>query len=326
MTIDPAASGSGASGSGSSGADASGPDAHLDPDLMADLYDGLLDPGAAEAARRHLAGCAACADDFALITMDSGEFAGSPPLAAFATTEPIPAEVAIRIEAALHREPPLTPLAAPTTAPHHTAAPRRTRRFRLLLGSLAGASLVVAGAFAGIAALNGSSENKGAATSTAQRAAGGSSEGNLFSDTSPNGSRVGAAPNAAPSRAPGDASSSHGSAVGPDAAGSGNLAVPNVDAQAEQLLAKAGQSQPQAAGSTGGARTELGPSVCAPAGFQDIVPLAMAPITFQGRAAELLVYPKPADAAYAEVYVVAAGGCAGAASGDVLYSSVIPRP
>lgn len=326
MTIDPAASEPPTSELPTSGGAASGPDTHLDPDLMADLYDGLLDADAAEAAQRHLAGCARCVEDFALITMDSAVFAEDSPLAVFAAPEPIPTEVAIRVEAALHREPPLTPMASPTSAPHHSAAPRRNRRFRLVLGSLAGATLVIAGAFAGITALNSSSSqsSNSASGSTADKVAGKSSEGELFSSNSPDGSRVGAAPNAAPNSVPG-ASSSGPAAAAPSAAGSGQLGLNSIQAQAEQLLAKAGQTQPQAAGSTGGNKTEPGAAVCAPSGFQNIVPLAMTPITYQGRAAELLVYPKLGDATAAEVYVVAAGGCSGTASGDVLYSTVVPR-
>jgi hypothetical protein len=313
MTIDPAASAPGAPG----------PDGHLDPELMADLYDGLLDDDAAEAARRHLAGCAACADDFALITMDSGVSGQDSPFAAFAAPVPIPTEVAIRIEAALHREPPLTPTAPPTAAPHHSAAPRKTRRFRLVFGSLAGATLVIAGVFGGIAALHHSSESKSSQTSTAS---GKSSEGGLFSSGSSNDSQVGAAPNAAPNSEPGGASNTREPDRAPSPAGSGNLALTSIEAQAEQLLAKAGQTQPHAAGSTRSGAPDLGSSVCAPAGFRDITPLAEASITYQGRPAELLVYPKLGDPTRADVYVVAAGGCAGAASGDVLYSTVVPRP
>ncbi|MFL6116244.1 MAG: anti-sigma factor family protein [Catenulispora sp.] len=282
---------------------ASGPDTHLDPDRMADLYDGLLDHDAAEAARLHLASCPRCADDFALIAVDSG-------LSDLLAPEPIPEAVAIRVEAALHREP---PLAAPSSAPQHAASDltRRTRRFRLI-SSLAGATLVIAGAFAGISALTsgGSSSgtsDKGASSYAADR-------GN-----SPAG-RVPAA----------------GSAIGPNRLDSSEPAplAPNdsaasIRAQAEQLLKTSAlgnpaQSGPQsAAGSPEKAQGER--ITCPPDGFQNTSPLGMASITYQGRPAELLVYAKPGDDATAAVYVVAAAGCTAQGPGTVLYSTEVPR-
>src|SRR5690348_18488843 len=136
MTIDPAAS---------------GPDTHLDPDLLADLAEGLLGDRAGDVARSHLASCERCAEDYALITVDSG-------LATFLTPEPIPADVMARVEAALHREPPLT---QPTPVHHAVPKPAFGRRFRLTFGALAGASLIVVGVVGGVALLNsGGTESK----------------------------------------------------------------------------------------------------------------------------------------------------------------------
>jgi anti-sigma factor RsiW len=299
---------------------ASGPDAHLDPDQMADLYDGLLDHDAAEAAREHLASCTVCADDFALITMDSSWSTADSGLAAFAaaglaTPAPIPVEVAIRVEAALHREPPLTPLAAPTPAPHHSATSlgsRRTRRFRLI-GGLAGATLVIAGAFAGITALNAGGESQKNSTTSAS---GFSSRASDQLDSASGDKAAGVAPNAAPSTA------ADGGAVRPQ---SGTSAL-SVEAQAEQLLEKAGRTQPQVAGSTGNAKPGMAPFACSPAGFQNSVPLGMTAITYQGQSAELLVYPKPGDPTTASVYVVALTGCTAPAAGEVLYTTEVHRP
>ena len=283
MTIDPAAS---------------GPDTHLDPDRMADLYEGLLAPGAAQDARRHLASCRACADDFALITLDSG-------LAEFVTSEPIPAEVAIRIEAALHREPTLS---APSAGPQHSAEPRRSRRFRLVLGGLAGATLVIAGAFAGITALNSGEDHKGSLTSALSNSF--TSEESKHADSKAGGAQ---APNAVAPSAPVEVRAPNSSEA------------LSVKQQAEQLLAKSGQSQPQAEGSTGVPKGLASRFACPPAGLADISPLGMASITYQGQSAELLVYPKTGDAATATVYVVATADCTETGPGRVLFTTEVSR-
>lgn len=277
---------------------ASGPDTHLDPDRMADLYDGLLEHDAAEAARLHLASCPRCADDFALITFDSG-------LSDLLTPEPIPEAVAIRVEAALHREPPLTSPSAPS---QHTASPRRSRRFRLI-GSLAGATLVIAGAFAGISAL---SSGDGATMSTSAKDA--------SSDSAARGDgQAGRAPAA-------------GSAMAPNGLGP-SLPVPllptesaaSIRTLAEQLLKTSTQSGPQSAAGSADEKAEGTRIACPPEGFQNTAPLGMTSITYLGQPAELIVYAKPGDDATAAVYVVATSGCTTQSPGDVLYTTEVPR-
>lgn len=269
---------------------ASGPDTHLDPDRMADLYDGLLEHDAAEGARLHLASCPRCADDFALITLDSG-------LADLLDPEPIPEAVAIRVEAALHREPPLI---APSAPSQHTATPRRSRRYRLI-GGLAGATLVIAGAFAGISALT--SGDSPAGTSAKSASAQGDSQ----------------------------AGGTAGSAMAPDSLSSTAPRMPaladsaaTIRTRAEQLLKTSTSTGSQsAAGSTG--KAEGARIACPPDGFQNTAPLGMTSITYQGQPAELLVYPKPGDDATAAVYVVATTGCTTQSPGQVLYSTEVPR-
>lgn len=285
---------------------ASGPDTHLDPDRMADLFDGLLAPDAAEAARGHLASCAQCADDFALITMDSG-------LAGVLTPEPIPMDVAIRVEAALHREPPLSGAStgsagsAASAASQQSVAPRRSRRFRLVFGSLAGASLVIAGAVAGITALNSSADSKSSVSTAAGNDT--SSRDSLHGDST-NSKAAGAAPDVTgPSSVP---------ALAPDSPQS-------VESQAEQLLRKSGQT-PQAANGSGESKAQSERFQCPPDGLQNVAPLGMTAITYQGQPAELLAYPKPGDPLTAAVYVVATTGCTASAPGHVLYSTEVPRP
>ncbi|GAA2027673.1 hypothetical protein GCM10009839_28230 [Catenulispora yoronensis] len=308
---------------------ASGPDTHLDPDRMADLYDGLLGPDETDAAQRHLASCDQCAEDFALLTMDS--VSG---LAEFLAPEPtpIPAEVAIRIEAALHREPPLTPQATGSAEPHHSAAPRRSRRFRLVFGSLAGASLVVAGAFAGIAALNaGGSGSSTAKSSTVTSLADGADSANRApAGQSP--AAGGAAPNAVAPR-PSTPSSASAPGLAPGGTPPGGeidappsvATGPDIDQQAQQLLGRIRQNQAVGSGSSG-MKTDTASFQCPPPGFGGTTPLGMASITYAGQAAELLVYPKPGDPAHAAVYVVATASCTAPGPGTVLYTSEISRP
>jgi hypothetical protein len=195
----------------------------------------------------------------------------------------------------------------------------------LWVGSLAGASLVVAGAFAGIAALSSTGGE------SQRSAASGASSGDLAHDsvlpgsTSGDSKAAGVAPNAAPNTAAGgDALNPRSSSAAAPPSGASDASALSVQAQAEQLLKKAGQSQPQAAGSTGG-KSQLSPFACAPTGWQGTVPLGMTVITYQGQSAELLVYPEPGDTTQAVVYVVALTGCTAAAPGDVLYSTEVPR-
>ncbi|OLE23365.1 MAG: hypothetical protein AUG49_16195 [Catenulispora sp. 13_1_20CM_3_70_7] len=280
---------------------ASGPDTHLDPDRMADLYDGLLDHDAAEAGRLHLASCQRCADDFALIAFGSG-------LRDLLAPEPIPEAVAIRVEAALHREP---PPAEPSAVPQHagSASTWRARRFRLI-GGLAGASLVIAGAFAGISALS----SGGGTSASVSSGKGASSYSSAQGD-----SQAGRAP---------AAGSDAGSAMAPNALASPDSAT-GIRARAEQLLKTStqktsAQSGPQSdAGST--EKAEAGGIACPPDGFQNTSPLGVTSITYQGQPAELLVYAKPGDDATAAVYVVATTGCTTQSPGHVLYSTEVPR-
>lgn len=280
---------------------ASGPGTHLDPDQMADLFEGLLDTTAADGARAHLATCPVCSADFALITgesdlSESGELSG---LSELLPPVPIPQDVVTRIEAALYREPPLK--VAPAAAPvgHHAAAPPRQRRFRISLGALAGATLVVAGGIGVVTALN----SGGGSAKSNSTASGASSE-------NPDGSHVaGQAPSGgAMSPQVGRGPDSSAGALDPDEA--------SIEQQAEALLGK--HSVTPAIGA--------GPE-CVPEGVADgAKPLAKTQTRYQGEAAWLLVYAKPGSATLAEVYVVAVNACTSGNPGQVADHLEIMRP
>jgi hypothetical protein len=277
---------------------ASRPGTHLDPDQIADLSEGLLDPAAADGARAHLAACPLCSADSALITGESDLSGLSellPPL-------PIPQYVVTRIEAALYREPPLK--VAPAAAPegHHAAAPRRRRWFRTSLGALAGATLVVAGGIGVVTALN----SGGDSVKSNSSAASGASSQNA------NGSRVAGQPPAGGAMSP-----QFGGAPDSNSAGALNPGEASIKQQAEGLLGQQHAATPAIG---------TGPQ-CVPEGVAEgTKPLAKTQTQYQGEPAWLLVYAKPGSATLAEVYVVAVNTCTSGNPGPVADHIEITRP
>lgn len=249
------------------------PASHADPDRLADLAEGLLSAPDTASAHAHLASCPACADDFALIS-------GSLDLAALLPAEPIPAEVAIRVQAALDREPALgSAVTDAASAPAPVRSPRR--RFRIALTGLAGLCLlgvVAVGATSALRSAIGQSESKSAGTA--------------------------AAGPALPSSAGGLAPLTAGAPVD-DAATAQQFA-------AQLLRARPALSSPDdAAGSTGGSVPDNGQSGsayrrCLPLAQASRTPLASAPVTFRGQPAQLLVFRQASGSAEADVVVVPA--------------------
>jgi hypothetical protein len=270
------------------------PGTHLDPDLMADLFEGLLDAAAADGARAHLASCPLCSADFALITgeADLGELL-LPPV-------PIPQDVVARVEAALYREPPLAgagapaPVGSPVGHAAVAAQPRR-RRFRIALGSLAGAALVVAGGIGVVTALN----NGTTSSSASSNAAGGAAH----PDT--NGSHAaGQAPGAEPNTAGGSP-------------GFGDMSIAQ---QAEALLSL--HPVTPANGTAQAARPDC-PPAAVPAGTKL---LASTQTVYEGKQAWLLLYPRSGSATAVDVYVVDLDACTSGNPGQSVDHVVITRP
>ena len=280
---------------------ASRPGTHLDPDQMADLFDGLLDPVATENARAHLATCALCSADYALIT---GETELSD-LGDLLPTPPIPHDVMARVEAALYREPPLA-VAPVSSAPagHHAAAPPR-RQWLRLAGALAGATLVFGGGIGVITALNGGGDSVKRDSTAASGAAPSPQSDSTQSAGRPQGGMM---------------SPQVGGAPDSSTAGSQQSADASIQQQAHDLL-----KQHPALPATGTTKAS-GPQ-CSPAGLVDGSRLVgSAQTQYQGEPAVLLVYAEPGNTTVADVYVVDRNSCTPGDTGQVLYQVSIPRP
>ena len=262
---------------------ASHPGTHLDPDQMADLFEGLLDTAAAEGARAHLASCPLCSSDFALITgeVDLGELL--PPI-------PIPQDVVARVEAALHREPPLHTAATPSPGSHAVTSPPRRRRLRIALGSLAGATLVVA---AGIGLFTVVNNNGNSSKSSNSVASGGAARpSDTAGDVAPDKSLVGTR-------------------------GFGDMSIAQ---QAEALLSHHGMTP--ANGTAQPAKPDCPPSTVPPGTKLT----ASAQIQYQGKQAWLLLYPQVGSATAFDVYVVDVDACIPGNPGQYVYHIVVTRP
>lgn len=292
---------------------ASRPGTHLDPDRMADLLEGLLDAASADGARAHLASCPVCSADFALISGegDPDELSGLGRLGRLGDLLPpvtIPQDVVTRIEAALYREPPLgTGSAAGADsgrgAEGAAAARPRRRGFRVTLGALAGATLVAAGGFGIVTALDHGSSTSKSDSSTA-------AAGSAPSSQSTDGSRLaGPAPNA----------QQMSPQVGGVPANPSSISDANgltIEQQAQALLS---QRLMNPSSATPGGE-------CEPAGMATAAkPLTGAQTRYQGKTVWLLIYPASGNPAVADVFVVDANGCSPDNPGQVLDKFEIAR-
>lgn len=294
---------------------ASRPGTHLDPDRMADLLEGLLDAASADEARAHLASCPVCSADFALI---SGESDLETDLGELLPPVPIPLDVVTRVEAALHREPPLGTgstsgagvSAAGAAGQAATATRPRRQRFRIALGALAGASLVIAGGFGVVAALDSSgSDSVKSSTNNAAGADAPSSQ----SEKSPQAAGAGTIPGGQMSPKLGAPSPDSG----PTSTSNSVLNGLNIEQQAEALLGQ--HVMTPAIGTAAGVQ-------CRPMGMVNgAKPITGEQTQYQGRTVWLLIYAKSGDPAVADVYVVDASGCTPDNPGQVIDSFEIPR-
>lgn len=279
---------------------ASRPGTHLDPDQMADLVEGLLDAAAADGARAHLASCPLCSADFALITgeADLGELGD---LGGLLPPMPIPQDVMARVEAALHREPPLGTAAA---APAAAATKPRRQRFRMALGSLAGAALVIAGGIGVVTALNNATSSSKDSSSTAA--------GN------------GAGPNIDGSHAagqlPGAKSPQAGGSEPGTSADNPGFSDMSIVQQAEALLSL--HTVTPANGTAQAARPDC-PPAAVPAGTKLI---GSTQTVYQGKSAWLLLYPRSGSTTLVDVYVVDVDMCTSGNPGQSVDHVVITRP
>ena len=142
-------------------------DPHVDPEVLADLQEGLLDPPAVAAAEAHLVGCPACRGELAALDAVRHRLAAAGPVG------PLPDDLVDRLDGAL---------AAAATEPDSTAASRTvipmrspqrdTPRGMRLLQAAAALVLVFAGGALAVSALDGlgggsSQDSAGSAASDA---------------------------------------------------------------------------------------------------------------------------------------------------------------
>ena len=142
---------------------------HPDADTLCDLDAGLLKDTAGEAdLQAHVAGCASCADLLALLATTRERLAALP-------QEPMPVDVATRMDAALAAAAAqtVTPRPATVAAVPSLRSPRRSSGIRWLRGVgavAAGAALLMAGGI-GVRALGGPSDRSPLAGVTEGRSA-----------------------------------------------------------------------------------------------------------------------------------------------------------
>jgi hypothetical protein len=138
---------------------------HVTPDVLADLQAGLLHDRAERAAREHLVACPGCQADLEVLAAIPGR------LAAAGSVEPIPADVASRLDAALAAAASAPPdmAATPTIVPSlaTTATHRRDRSSPRGLRLLQAAAVLVVvlglGALA-VSAIHGGRDGSGGAS------------------------------------------------------------------------------------------------------------------------------------------------------------------
>ncbi|MER8183292.1 zf-HC2 domain-containing protein [Kitasatospora sp. NPDC094015] len=295
---------------------------HPDIELLADLAEDLLDPARANELRRHLAGCPECADTYAALAEVSALLGDGEP-------EPMPADVAARIDAALAEaaatgSPVPTPSrSGPPSRPGQPAAPGRTgpggttapagagpgrprrRRGRVLLGTAALAAVLSLGSWL--------------LTQPWQDAGGA-------------GTAAGSAPGRSAAVAPGDRS--------PRAAGSGSTEYreDQLADQVRELLTRqtgspaSAEGHPSAQlqpgdggpGTAGTPQPPATPPACVgeAAGHPGQPPLAAAPGRYGTDPVTALVYPAPGRTDLMDVYLVTPD-CPGA---TVLLHRTVPAP
>jgi hypothetical protein len=284
---------------------------HVPAEVLADAAEGLLPAAEQSAVDEHLSHCTDCRQ----VAVDLRDI---PTLLAAAPSPPMPDDVAMRIEAALQAEPPLT-ASTPREAITTPARARRTRRMPVWIGAAAAAVLGVTGAVLGLRALD-APESSTSSISGAALEADRAAEAPDATLAAPPDSRdytadtldervqalvrtgdaddstAGDGREAAPGTLPGSGTSGEAAAPGQDESSLGALGTPaGLAACIEALTGRTG-----------------------------VTPLAVDVATYEGQPAAILVLPDPTDDAFLDVRVVGAG-CS-ADNDDVIAATRVPRP
>jgi hypothetical protein len=284
---------------------------HLDPDVLADLQEGLLDRPAATTAQAHLAGCAVCRGDLAALEELRHRLAATPDVG------PLPADLVDRLAAALAdaATEPRSSIASPAVVPLRTPEPSAPRGMRLLQIA-AVFVLLLAGGAVGVSALNGSgggSNGDSAATDSGGQA---SAEAGADAATFPV-TASGSDWSAATLRAA--APELVNASLAPAAVG--RLAAPSA---ADKDSAAAGDDRYRQLAEAPAARLAGGQPLAtcaADLAGAPVTPVAVDLARYEGQPAAVLLLPTPDDPASVDVYVVKPA----CPPGEFLYFARVPR-
>lgn len=267
------------------------PSAHLDPDVLADLDEDLLDAAEADRAARHLSGCAACRARHAALDDVRGLLRGA------AVVTPMPDDVAHSLDVALAvARGPATATSAATVTPLSDRR-RRVPGTRVLQAAAVVLLLALGGlGYAAFLSPNDGTSTAGSASDARQEA----------------GAQAGADSGTYPVTASGrDYTSESLAAQVPALVRGLAAAVPKPRAATEDRAGSAGsgsastQTSPGSAdGLTGGA--PLAACVADLAG-KPVTPLAVDVATYLGQPATIIVLPTTGSRTTVDVYAVAPG-------------------
>jgi hypothetical protein len=280
---------------------------HVTPDVLADLQAGLLHDKAERVASEHLADCPDCQADLEVLAAIPDR------LAAAGTVEPIPADVANRLDAALAAAASAPPdvAATPTIVPLYgaTATHRRDRSSPRGLRLLQAAAVLVVvlglGALA-VSAIHGGSDSGGTAatgTSAGDQASAPKSAAVPVTTSGQNWT-----PTTLAAAAPSLAAGTFGPAVSLYDSTRKSAALPSAAAAPSPTPSSSGLANGAAAGPAQRLADPAALTACI-ANLSDpgpaMQPLAVDLAKWQGQPAAVLVFPTPHDPASLDVYVVA---------------------
>jgi hypothetical protein len=280
---------------------------HVTPDVLADLQAGLLHNRAERTAREHLADCPDCQADLALLAALPDR------LAAAGSVEPIPPDVASRLDTALAAAASAPPdaAAAPTIVPLQgaTATHRRDRSSPRGLRLLQAAAVLVVilglGALA-VTAIHGGSNGSGAQTAGAADSAGGRSAPHAAVPVTTSGRNW--TPTTLAAAAPSLAAGTFGPAVSLYDSTRKSAALPSAAAVPSPASSSGGLANGSAAGPAERLADPAALAACI-TNLTDpdapVQPLAVDLARWQGQPAAVFVFPTPHDPASVDVYVVA---------------------
>jgi len=270
---------------------------HVDPDVLADLQEGLLDGPAADAATAHLAGCATCRGDLAALDEIRYLLAGAPDVG------PVPADLVDRLDLALAgaAAEPAPSVASTTVVPLRAPETKGPRGMRVLQVAAVLVLIFAGGALGVSALLNAGGGSSNDAGTTSSEAGGDGSTDMADAATFPvTATGRDWTPEALQEAAPGLASG----ALAPTAVG--QLASPPA-ADGDSKSSGNEEERSRALADAPAGRLAGGPALadCATGlAGEPVAPVAVDLASFEGQPAAVLLLPTPDDPGTVDVYVV----------------------